>query len=54
MPARPFLSVYLILEKDDHVLLALSANTGFTDGYWALPAGHAEDNEHATIYDKRI
>lgn len=47
MPARPHLSVYLILEKDDKILLGMRQNTGYMDGYWALPAGHAEDGERA-------
>lgn len=49
MPARPHLSVYLILEQDDQILLGLRSNTGFMDGYWSLPAGHAEDGERAKI-----
>ncbi len=47
MPARPHLSVYLILEREGRILLGLRHNTGYMDGYWALPAGHAEDGERA-------
>lgn len=49
MPAKPHLSVYLILEQNNKILLGLRQNTGFMDGYWALPAGHAEDGERAKI-----
>lgn len=41
-------SGYLILQKEDTVLLGLRQNTGYCDGMWALPAGHVEDGEPAT------
>src|SRR5204862_1177823 len=31
----------------DEVLLLLRANTGYMDGYWAMPAGHVERGESA-------
>jgi ADP-ribose pyrophosphatase YjhB (NUDIX family) len=39
---------YLILIKDDQVLLSRRANTGFWDGSYALPAGHVEVEETYT------
>lgn len=36
---------YLILLKDDKVLLLRRFNTGYKDGFYSLPAGHVEDNE---------
>jgi 8-oxo-dGTP pyrophosphatase MutT (NUDIX family) len=38
-------SVYLLLFKDDHVLLSLRTNTGYVDGYYGLVAGHVEVKE---------
>jgi 8-oxo-dGTP pyrophosphatase MutT (NUDIX family) len=40
-------SVYLILKKDDAVLLYLRHNTGYQDGNYGLIAGHVEKNEDA-------
>jgi len=40
-------SSYLILIKDDTILLIRRANTGFMDGYYGLPAGHLDGNETA-------
>jgi 8-oxo-dGTP pyrophosphatase MutT (NUDIX family) len=48
MPAKPNLSVYLILEEKGEILLGLRQNTGYEDGKWMFPAGHAEDSEPAT------
>ncbi len=38
-------SVYLILIKDDKILLSRRYNTGFRDGEYSFPAGHLEGNE---------
>lgn len=38
---------YLILRRDDEVLLSLRKGTGWRDGWWSLPAGHVEDDESA-------
>lgn len=38
-------SVYLLLRKDNKVLLIRRANTGYRDGYYSFPAGHVEGNE---------
>jgi ADP-ribose pyrophosphatase YjhB (NUDIX family) len=41
------LSIYLILIKDGKVLLLRRVNTGYEDGKYGLPAGHADGNETA-------
>lgn len=41
-------SSYLILIKDNKVLLARRCHTGFEDGNYGLVAGHGEANESAT------
>lgn len=38
-------SSYLILKKDEKILLGRRINTGYYDGYYALPAGHIEADE---------
>ncbi len=38
-------SVYLILIKDNKILLSRRYNTGYQDGKYSLPAGHLEGNE---------
>lgn len=38
-------SVYLILIKNNKILLLRRQNTGYEDGKYGLPAGHLEDNE---------
>ncbi|MFC0628355.1 NUDIX hydrolase [Kribbella deserti] len=38
-------AAYVILVRDDQVLMLLRANTGYMDGYWAVPAGHVEQGE---------
>ena len=38
-------AVYLILKKEGEVLLMQRQNTGYYDGYYALPAGHVEAGE---------
>lgn len=40
--------LHLILRRGDKILLGLRQNTGFADGSWHLPSGHAEDEESAT------
>lgn len=41
-------NVYLILRKNDEVLLHLRKNTGYCDGFYGLVSGHVEDGEPAT------
>lgn len=38
-------AAHLILYKDDKVLLLRRYQTGWMDGYYALPAGHIDGNE---------
>ena len=40
-------SSYLILTKENSILLSKRANTGYMDGHWGLPAGHLDGNETA-------
>ncbi len=39
---------YLILRKNNEVLLLLRKNTGYCDGQYGLVSGHVEDGEPAT------
>jgi 8-oxo-dGTP diphosphatase len=41
-------AVYLLLIKEDKLLLLKRANTGWMDGYYDVPAGHIESNEPIT------
>jgi len=41
-------AAYVALVRDDRVLMLLRSNTGFMDGYWAIPAGHVEQGESVT------
>lgn len=36
---------YIVLRKDDLVLLQRRYQTGYMDGFYSLPAGHTEKNE---------
>lgn len=38
-------AVFVIIEKEDKVLLLRRYNTGYRDGQYTLPAGHVEPNE---------
>ncbi len=38
-------SIYLLLIKNNKILLQKRANTGYEDGNYGLPAGHLENNE---------
>ena len=42
------LASYLVLMRDNQVLLARRSNTGYCDGYYSLPAGHVESGESLT------
>jgi len=46
-PQRCTLDVFLLLTRQDHVLLALRQGTGFADGLWNVPSGKAESGESA-------
>jgi len=41
-------AVYLILLKEDKILLARRCNTGWMDGKYSLVAGHIDGNESVT------
>ena len=38
-------AAYIVLIKDNHILLQRRFNTGYEDGLYSLPAGHVEDKE---------
>lgn len=38
--------IFMLENPQGEVLLHLRQNTGFADGYWSLPGGHVEPNEH--------
>lgn len=38
-------TVYLVLMKDNRILLSRRYNTGFHDGEYSFPAGHLDGNE---------
>ena len=40
-------SSYLLLIKDEKILLQRRCNTGFMDGYYGVPAGHLDGGETA-------
>lgn len=41
-------NAYLILRREDEILLLLRKNTNYCDGMWGFVAGHVEDGESAT------
>ena len=45
--AKAHVCVYLVLRKDDKVLLSQRQNTGYEDGNWGLVSGHSETSEPA-------
>lgn len=40
-----YAAVFLVLEKDNKILMLRRANTGWMDGHYGLPAGKVEDGE---------
>jgi ADP-ribose pyrophosphatase YjhB (NUDIX family) len=42
-----YIAAYLVLEKDEKILLLKRANTGFQDGKYSLVSGHFDGNETA-------
>jgi 8-oxo-dGTP diphosphatase len=45
VPYTSFVDVLLLVIRDDRVLLAERAGTGYADGQWNLPSGKLEDGE---------
>lgn len=43
---RPFTASYLVLQRDNEVLLMKRKNTGFKDGMYSLVAGHVDEGEN--------
>ena len=41
-------AVYLLLYKDDKILVGRRCNTGYEDGHYQIPSGHAEEGEVPT------
>jgi 8-oxo-dGTP diphosphatase len=46
-PQRPYLASYCMIRANDTILVQRRFNTGYLDGQWALPSGHAIDGEDA-------
>lgn len=44
---RPFLASYCLVQVKDTILVQRRANTGYLDGFWALPSGHVHEGEDA-------
>lgn len=44
---RPYLASYCLIRADDTILVQRRFNTGYLDGYWALPSGHVVEGEDA-------
>jgi 8-oxo-dGTP diphosphatase len=47
--SKASVNAYLVLEKEEKVLLGLRLNTGYQDGMYCLVSGHVEEGESATI-----
>ncbi|MEV6288450.1 NUDIX domain-containing protein [Kribbella sp. NPDC051770] len=46
-------AAYVVLRRGDEVLMLLRANTGYMDGFWAVPAGHVEQGESVLAAARR-
>lgn len=42
-------AAFLVLRRGDQILMSMRKNTGHKDGQFSLVAGHAEENEPASI-----
>lgn len=43
------INVYLLLKRNDKILLSLRKNTGYFDEHYGLISGHVEDGESASM-----
>ena len=44
---RPYFASYCMVQVSDTILVQRRFNTGYLDGHWALPSGHANEGEEA-------
>jgi 8-oxo-dGTP pyrophosphatase MutT (NUDIX family) len=47
--SEAYVNAYLVLRKENKVLLHLRKNTGYCDGFYGLVAGHVESDEPASV-----
>ena len=50
---RPYLASYCLIRANETILVQRRFNTGYLDGCWALPSGHAIDGEDAVAAASR-
>jgi 8-oxo-dGTP diphosphatase len=50
---RPFLASYCLVRANGTILVQRRFNTGYLDGFWALPSGHVIEGEDAAAAASR-